>query len=92
VWPNTPVGQACFLVQRVFFVGPKQQGFVGWPLFNRIAHPVLSTLLSVPRSSSSSLGRSSLCSGLLSSCHGRLALILDELGEPSDPRRAWFIG
>lgn len=48
MWPNTSVGHACFLVQQVISVGPKQKGFVGWTLFNRVAHPILSTLPSVP--------------------------------------------
>jgi hypothetical protein len=49
MWPNMMAGQACFLVQWIFSIGPKQQGFAGWPLFNRVAHPILSTLLLVPR-------------------------------------------
>jgi hypothetical protein len=46
--PGTLVGQACFLVYRVIFAGAELQGFTGWPLFNHVALPVLSTLLLVP--------------------------------------------
>lgn len=47
MWPDMPTGQTCFLVPLVFSVGLGHQGFVGWSLFNRAAHPVLSTLLLV---------------------------------------------
>jgi hypothetical protein len=93
VWPDTPAGQACFLVQCVFSISSKQEGFAGWPLFNRSTHHCLSTLLSVPWTliffawPILPLLGSSVTAPIVG-----LALILDELGEPLGPHQAWFTG
>jgi hypothetical protein len=48
VWPITSVGQACFLVQRVFLAALSGQGLAGRLLFNCASLHVLSILLLVP--------------------------------------------